>query len=55
MVAFAVSRYRFFGRESISFLFVLPIALPGIVTGIALNSAFTPCCRTSASASGCSR
>jgi putative spermidine/putrescine transport system permease protein len=37
--AFAVHRYRFFGRESISFLLVLPIALPGIVTGIALNSA----------------
>jgi putative spermidine/putrescine transport system permease protein len=40
MVAFAVARYRFFGREPISFLVVLPIALPGIVTGIALNSAF---------------
>ncbi|HET7567954.1 MAG TPA: ABC transporter permease [Gaiellaceae bacterium] len=38
--AFGVHRFRFFGRESISFLFVLPIALPGIVTGIALNSAF---------------
>ena len=41
MAAFAVARYRFFGRESVSFLVVLPIALPGIVTGIALNSAFT--------------
>ncbi len=40
MVAFAVARYRFFGREPISFLVVLPIALPGIVTGIALNSSF---------------
>jgi putative spermidine/putrescine transport system permease protein len=38
--AFGVARFRFFGREAISFLFVLPIALPGIVTGIALNSAF---------------
>src|SRR4029078_1129390 len=37
--AFAVHRFRFFGRESISVLLVLPIALPGIVTGIALNSA----------------
>jgi putative spermidine/putrescine transport system permease protein len=37
-VAFAVHRFRFFGREAISFLLVLPIALPGIVTGIALNS-----------------
>jgi putative spermidine/putrescine transport system permease protein len=40
MAAFGVSRFRFFGRETISFLLVLPIALPGIVTGIALNSAF---------------
>jgi putative spermidine/putrescine transport system permease protein len=38
--AFGVARFRFFGREAISFLLVLPIALPGIVTGIALNSAF---------------
>ncbi|MFL5796407.1 MAG: ABC transporter permease [Actinomycetota bacterium] len=37
-VAFAVHRFRFFGREAISFLLVLPLALPGIVTGIALNS-----------------
>ena len=40
MIAFAVSRYRFFGREPISFVVILPIALPGIITGIALNSAF---------------
>ena len=40
MVSFAVARYQFFGRETISLLVVLPIALPGIVTGIALNSAF---------------
>jgi putative spermidine/putrescine transport system permease protein len=39
--AFAVHRFRFFGREAISFLFVLPIALPGIITGMALNSFFT--------------
>jgi putative spermidine/putrescine transport system permease protein len=38
--AFAVHRYRFFGREAVSFVLVLPIALPGIVTGIALNSFF---------------
>src|SRR6266508_3952733 len=37
--AFAVHRFRFFGRETISFVLVLPIALPGIVTAIALNSA----------------
>ena len=36
--AFAVHRFSFFGRNSISFLLVLPIALPGIVTAIALNS-----------------
>jgi putative spermidine/putrescine transport system permease protein len=40
MAAFAVQRFTFFGRETISFLVVLPIALPGIVTGIALNRAF---------------
>ncbi|MEU7051687.1 ABC transporter permease [Streptomyces eurythermus] len=40
LLAFAVARYRFFGRDTVSFLVVLPIALPGIVTGIALNSAF---------------
>ena len=39
--ALAVARYRFFGREAISFLVILPIALPGIVTGMALNSTFT--------------
>jgi putative spermidine/putrescine transport system permease protein len=38
LAAFAVQRYRFFGRETISFALVLPIALPGIVTGMALNS-----------------
>jgi putative spermidine/putrescine transport system permease protein len=37
--AFAVHRFRFFGREAVSFLLVLPIALPGVVTGIALLSA----------------
>ena len=38
--AFAATRYRFFGRQAVSFLLILPIALPGIVTGIALNAAF---------------
>ena len=38
--AAAVSRARFFGRDSISLLFILPIALPGIITGISLRSAF---------------
>ena len=41
MAAFAVQRYRFFGRSTVSFLVILPIALPGIVTGIALNAAFS--------------
>jgi putative spermidine/putrescine transport system permease protein len=40
MAAFAVHRFRFFGRETISFLLVLPLALPGIITGMALNSFF---------------
>jgi putative spermidine/putrescine transport system permease protein len=39
--ATAVSRFSFFGRDAITFLLVLPIALPGVVTGIALNSFFT--------------
>src|ERR671935_2225375 len=39
--AFAIDRFRFFGRESVSFLLVLPIALPGIITGMALNSFFS--------------
>ena len=37
----AVARHRFFGRETISLLVIIPIALPGIVTGIALNSTFS--------------
>jgi putative spermidine/putrescine transport system permease protein len=41
MAAFAIHRFRFFGRESISFLLLLPIALPGIITGMALNSFFS--------------
>lgn len=41
LTAMAVSRYDFWGRNTISILFVLPIALPGIVTGLALNSVFT--------------
>jgi putative spermidine/putrescine transport system permease protein len=38
--AFGVHRFHFFGREAVSLLLVLPLALPGIITGIALNSAF---------------
>ena len=40
-VAYALHNFRFFGREAVSFLLVLPLALPGIITGIALNSFFT--------------
>jgi putative spermidine/putrescine transport system permease protein len=40
LAAIAVSRYEFFGRDVISFLVILPIALPGIVTGMALNATF---------------
>jgi putative spermidine/putrescine transport system permease protein len=39
--AFGVHRFRFFGREAVSLLLVLPLSLPGIITGIALNSAFS--------------
>jgi putative spermidine/putrescine transport system permease protein len=37
-IAFALSRFKFFGQNTVSLLFVLPIALPGIVTGLALLS-----------------
>jgi putative spermidine/putrescine transport system permease protein len=40
LASLAVSRYRFFGRETISFLVILPIALPGIITGLALQATF---------------
>jgi putative spermidine/putrescine transport system permease protein len=41
MAALGVSRFRFFGREAVSFLLVLPLALPGVITGIALSSFYT--------------
>ena len=40
LAALAVQRYSFFGRQTISFFLVLPIALPGVVTGIALRTSF---------------
>ncbi|UCE30649.1 MAG: ABC transporter permease, partial [Burkholderiales bacterium] len=40
LVAAALARTRFFGREAISLLIILPIALPGVITGIALRSAY---------------
>lgn len=41
LAAAAVYRYDFFGKEAISFILVLPLALPGIVTGIAMRSAIS--------------
>ena len=41
LASLAVARHRFFGRETISFLVILPIALPGIVTGVAFSNTFT--------------
>ncbi|WP_417244532.1 ABC transporter permease [Celeribacter sp.] len=41
LTAAAVARSKFFGRETISLLVILPIALPGIITGISLRSAFS--------------
>lgn len=40
LIAFALSRYTFFGRSTVNLLVVLPIALPGIVTGVALSNTF---------------
>lgn len=40
LAAFALQRFSFFGREAVNLLVVLPMALPGIVTGIALNNFF---------------
>jgi putative spermidine/putrescine transport system permease protein len=40
LLAFALSRYDFFGRQTLSLLVILPIALPGIVTALAFNTAF---------------
>ena len=41
LASMALVRYDFFGRDAVSLLVLLPIALPGIVTGIALNTLFT--------------
>ncbi|TFC98994.1 ABC transporter permease [Cryobacterium sinapicolor] len=40
LISLALQRFAFFGREAVSLLVILPIALPGIITGIALNNAF---------------
>jgi putative spermidine/putrescine transport system permease protein len=41
LVSLAVSRYRFFGRETVSLVIILPIALPGIITGLALQTTYS--------------
>ncbi|HWM58534.1 MAG TPA: hypothetical protein VNO83_11915 [Pseudonocardia sp.] len=41
LASMALVRHSFFGRDAVSLLVLLPIALPGIVTGIALNTLFT--------------
>lgn len=41
LAAMAMTRFQFFGKNTVSFLLVLPIALPGIVTGIALQETFS--------------
>lgn len=41
LAAMAMARFSFFGKNVVSFLLVLPIALPGIVTGIALQNTFS--------------
>jgi putative spermidine/putrescine transport system permease protein len=40
LAALAVARHRFFGRDTVSFLVLLPISLPGVVTGMALSTTF---------------
>ena len=40
LISLALQRFAFFGREAVSLLVILPIALPGIITGLALNNAF---------------
>jgi len=40
LLALALQRYSFFGKDSVNLLVILPIALPGVVTGIALNNGF---------------
>lgn len=40
LISFAMQRFDFFGRQTVNLLVILPIALPGIITGIALNNFF---------------
>ena len=41
LAASAMHRFQFFGKESVTLLILLPIALPGIITGISLRAAFS--------------
>ena len=41
LVAFALSRYEFFGKGTVNLLVVLPIALPGVVTGVAFSNTYS--------------
>jgi putative spermidine/putrescine transport system permease protein len=41
LAALAVQRFEFFGKQTISFIFILPLALPGVITGIALRTSYT--------------
>jgi putative spermidine/putrescine transport system permease protein len=41
LAALAVQRFDFFGKQTISFIFILPLALPGVITGIALRTSYT--------------
>jgi putative spermidine/putrescine transport system permease protein len=41
LVAFALSRYDFFGKNTVNLLVVLPIALPGVVTGVAFSNTYS--------------
>ena len=40
LAAFALQRFKFFGRDVVNLLIILPITLPGIVTGVALSNTF---------------
>jgi putative spermidine/putrescine transport system permease protein len=41
LIALATYRQKFFGSDTLSLLIILPIALPGIVSGIALRSSIS--------------
>ena len=41
LASLAVSRFEFFGRDAISLVVILPLALPGIITGLALRTSYT--------------